>query len=86
MFKIINNVYPDWLYSFLTVHDSTTSVTSQQNNPVVSRSKTDTGARAFAVTGPKMWKSHPISITSTTFRANFMSKLRNFILNGMNSS
>ncbi len=84
--KIINNVYPDGLYSFLTVHDSAASVTSQQNNLVVSRSKTDTGARASAVTAPKTWNSLPISVTSTTSHINFKSKLRNFILNDVNSS
>ncbi len=84
MFEIINNVYPDWLYSFLTVHYSTASVTRQQNNLVVSRSKTDTGARAFVVTGSKMWNSLPISITSTTFHDCFKSKLRYFILNDLN--
>ena len=85
MFKIINNVYPDWLYSFPTVHDSTASVTRQQNNLIVPRSKTDTGARAFAVTGPKLWNSLPFNITSTTSHGSFKSKLRNFILSDLNS-
>ncbi|RUM30450.1 MAG: hypothetical protein DSY42_04590 [Aquifex sp.] len=84
MFKVINNVYPDWLYSFLTVHDSTASVTRQQNNLVVPYSKTETGARAFTVTGPKTWNSLPFNITSTTSHASFKSKLRNFILNDLN--
>ncbi len=52
MFKIINNVYPDCLYSFPTVHISV-SATRQQNNLVVPRSRTDTGARAFTVIGLK---------------------------------
>ncbi len=82
MFKIINNTYPDWLYMFLTVHDSTASVTKQQKNFVFPHSKTDTGARAFAVTGPKTWNSLPFNVTSTTSHASFKSKPRNFILGG----
>ncbi len=71
MFKIFNNAYPDWLYSFLTVHESTASVTRQQKNLVVPLSKTDTGARAFAVTGSKTWNSLPFNITSITSHASF---------------
>ncbi len=86
MFEIISNAYPDWLYSSLTVHESTASVTKQQKNLVVPRSKTDTGARAFPVTGPKTWNSLPFNITSTTSHASFKSNFRNFILGGFNCS
>ncbi len=86
MFKIINNAYPDWLYSFLAVHESTASVTRQQKNLVVPLYKTDTGARAFAVTGPKTWNSLPSNITSIISHASFKSKLRNFILGDFNCS
>ncbi len=51
MFEAINNVYPSWLFSFLTVHDTTASITLQKNNLVVSRSRTETGARAFQSLG-----------------------------------
>ncbi len=84
MLKMINNAYSDWLYSFLTVHESTASVTRQQKNLVVPHSKT--GARALAVTGLKTWNFLPFNITSTTSHASCKSKLRSFILGGFNCS
>ncbi len=86
MFKMINNAYFDWLYTFLTVHETTASVTRQQKNLVIPCFNTDTGARAFAVTGPKTWNSLPFNITSTTSHASYKSKLRNFIIGGFNCS
>lgn len=61
-------------FSFLTVNDSTASVTRQQNNLVVPHSRTDTDARAFIITGPKIWKALPFDVTSTAFHACFKSK------------
>ncbi len=86
MFKIINNVYPDCLYSLLTVLDNTVSVTGQQDKLVVPHSKTDTGAKAFADTGPKAWNSLPLNITSTITHASFKSIVRNYILSDLNCS
>ncbi len=85
MFKFINNVYPDWLFSFLTVHDTTASITRQQNNLVVPRSRTETGARAFSVIGPKVWNSLPCDLTSITSLPRFKSKLSTFILSDANN-
>ena len=86
MFKIISNVHPDWLYLFPTVHETTASVTRQQNKLVVPHSKTDTGTRAFRVTGPKTWNSLPLNISSATSYASFKSELSNFILTDLNCS
>ncbi len=86
MFKIINNVCPDWLYSFPTVHDISASVTRQQDNLVVPRSRTDTGARAFTNIGPKAWNSLPANILSASSQASFKYKQKHFILNDMNCS
>lgn len=80
MYKIINGLYPDWLYSFTTVGDSTASVTRQQNNLAVPRFRTDTGARALAVTGPNIWNSLPHRITSTTSHTTFKTQLRHFLI------
>ncbi len=84
MFKIINNVYPGWLYSFPTVHDISASVTRQQNNLVVPRSRS-----AKAVTTSHWTKdmnSFPANIMSAISQVTFKSKLKHFILCDMNCS
>ncbi len=47
MYKFLNSFYPEWLHFFPTVQSTTNSVTRQQNNLVITKTKTDTGARAF---------------------------------------
>lgn len=63
MYKSLNKMFPAWLLSFPTVHSTTSSVTRQKNNLVVPGTKTNSGARAFLVNGPKVWNSLPAHVT-----------------------
>ncbi len=85
MFKVINNIYPSWLFSFLTVHDRTQCITRQKNNIVIPRSRTEVGARAFSVIGPKIWNSLPYDIATTISLHGFKFKFSNFILPDVNT-
>ena len=75
MYKSLKGIYPHWLQSFSTVQNATSSVTRQRNNLVVPRAKTDTGAKAFSVSGPKMWNSLPENVSSATTLSSFKSRL-----------
>ncbi len=75
MYKFLKGIYPHWLKSFLTVQNVTRSITRQRNNLAVPRTKTDTGAKAFSVSGPKMWNSLPANVSSATTLSSFKSRL-----------
>ncbi len=62
MFKTMHSSYPEWLLSFKTVNEATGNITRQHNDLYVPRTRTDTGARSLAVTGPKLWNELPICI------------------------
>ncbi len=62
MYISMKGIYPHWLHSFSTVVDVTGSETRQRNYLAVPRTKTDTGAKAFLVNGPKMWNSLPVGV------------------------
>ncbi len=75
MYKSLTGIYPNWFYSFSRVQNVTRSVTRQRNNLVVPRTKTDTGAKALSVSGPKMWNSLPASVSTATTLSSFKARL-----------
>ncbi len=54
MLKTTHGSYPEWLLSFKTVIEATGSITRQNNDLYVPRTRTDSGARSLAVLGPKL--------------------------------
>ncbi len=82
MYKSLKGIYSHWFQSFSTVQNVTKSVTRQRNNLVVPRTKTDTGAKAFSVNGPKMWNSLPVSVSSATTLSSFKSRLTKDMIGG----
>ncbi len=84
VYKSMNGLYPDWYLNLPTVRDNTTTTTRQGNNLYIKRTKTDTGARATTVCGPKLWNELPHYITSSGSLHSFKSSLRNLLLNALN--
>ena len=63
VYKVLRGCYPEGFLSFSSVNDVTNSVTRQRNSLYVLRTRTDSGARAVTVLGPKLWNELPTSIT-----------------------
>ncbi len=80
MFKTMHVSYPEWLLSFETVNEATRSMTRQHNNLYVPRTRTDTGARSRAVTGPKLWNELPTYIQEAPNLQIFRHRLKNYLL------
>ncbi len=66
MFNTMNCSYPEWLLSIKTVNEATGSITRQNNNLYVPRTRTDSGARSLAVLEPKLWNELPTCIKEAT--------------------
>ncbi len=80
VYKVINEFYPDWFLKFPKVRETTFSATRQENNLFVRRTRTDTGARATSVCGPKFWNTLPQCILSSGSLHSFKYSLRNLLL------
>ncbi len=80
MFKTVHGSYPEWLLSFKTVNEVTGSITRQHNDPYVPRTRTGTGARSLAVTGPKLWNELPTCIKEAPSLQIFRHRLENYLL------
>lgn len=82
-FKIINHLFPDWLFSLPTVREVRDEpvVTRSDNNLFVPRTATDTGANAFSVRGPRAWNKLPTCIKNINTLASFKRRLKEYILN-----
>lgn len=80
VYKSMNGLYPDWYLKLSTVRDNTTTTTRQGNNLYIKRTKTDSGARATTVCGPKLWNELPHYITTSGSLHSFKSSLRNLLL------
>ena len=80
VYKVLHGAYPEWLFSYSTVHNVTGSITRQQNNLYVPRTSTDAGARSLAVRGPKLWNELPTCITDANSLHTFKLRLINFLL------
>ena len=75
MYKAVRGLSPAWLHSFCPVSSITRTSTRQQNNIFVPRTKTDSGDRAFAIKGPKMWNALSSEITNSTTLNTFKHRL-----------
>ncbi len=80
VYKVINGLYPEWFLKFPTVRENAASITRQENNLYVQRTRTDTGARATTVCGPKFWNNLPQCILNSGSLHSFKSSLRNLLL------
>ena len=81
VFKINNNLLPEWLFSLPTVNQARAENinTRHQNSLFVPRTFTDTGARSLNVVGPSFWNRLPLDIrncqTISSFKSNLIKHL-----------
>ena len=81
MFKIRNNLVPEWLFSMPTVEDvrGELVITRQNDCLFIPRTRTDTGARALSVRGPSFWNQLPADIRNCHSITSFKTKLFRFL-------
>ena len=79
-YKICNNLLPDWLFTFPTISELNTRTTRQSLNLFVARTKTDIGARAISVKGPKIWNTIPATIRNQPTITAFKDKLKKYLI------
>ena len=77
MFKIKNQLLPDWLFNMPTVGDvrSELIVTRQNDNLFIPRTFTDTGARALNIRGPLLWGKLPAHLRNCQNMSSFKTNL-----------
>ena len=80
VFKIKNNLLPDWLFSLPTVSQIRPRNTRQDNSLYIPRTHTDMGARGLRVTGPTFWNSLPEEIKACHSISSFKSHLIDHLL------
>ena len=81
IFKVLRNIFPNWLYNFSTV-DSVTGITTRQaNNLVTRRANTEIGSRKINTRGPQLWNNLPTSLKDEGSLVSFKNKLRKYLLN-----
>ena len=80
MYKVMNNMLPDWLYRFPLVGDLQARPTRQSNQLAIKRTNTDLGKRAISVRGPKEWNDIPVDIRNSTSIQLFKKNLKKHIL------
>ena len=81
VYKSVKGLYPEWYLNLSTVGENTTNRTRQENNLYVPNVKTNSGARATTVCGPKLWNDLPRCVTSCGSLHSFKSSLKKFLLN-----
>ena len=80
VYKTVNGFYPDFYLKFPTVRENTASNTRQLDNLYVPRAKTDCGARAITILGPKLWNKLPSHVINSGNLHSFKSRLTEFLL------
>ncbi len=80
MYKTMQGFCPRCLLSFKTVIEATGSITRQNNNLHVPRTKTDTCARCLAVLGPKLWNELPTCIKDAPNLQIFNHRFKSYLL------
>ncbi len=65
MYKAGNGLYPTWYLTFPTVRENSARRTREVNDLHIPRARTDSGARAIAILGPKPWNNLPATITNS---------------------
>lgn len=81
VFKIVRNMFPNWLYDFNTVDSVTGMITRQANNLVIRRAFTNVGSREMRTRGPHLWNRLPSVIREAASLNSFKNKLQKYILN-----
>ena len=81
IYKVLNNLIPDWILTLTRVSDVNPRITRQINDLVVPRTSTLTGDRHVEVRGTKLWNSLPQIIKDISNFSTFKQKLRKFLLN-----
>ena len=79
-YKIVNNLLPEWLFSFPQVRNTSARHTRQSGDLFIPRTKTDIGARAISVTGPRAWNMIPKNIREAGTIKTFKEKLKKFFM------
>ena len=79
-YKICNNMLPNWLFTFPTIQDIKARTTRQSSDLYVARRKTDIGARAISIKGPKLWNTIPSAVVSQPTLISFKYKLKKYLL------
>ena len=75
-YKICNNLLPEWLFSFPTLREVNSRNTRQSSKLCIPRTKTDMGARAITVSGPRVWNAVPTIIQNQLTLKAFKDKLK----------
>ena len=81
VFKVLRNLFPDWLYNFSTVNSLTGVITRQANHLVARRANTNIGSREMNTIGPQVWNRLPASLKDEDSLMIFKNKLRKYLLN-----
>ncbi len=82
MYKAVNGLYPEWYLKFSTVRENTGSRTRQENKLYVQGTRTDSGARATALCGPKFWNDLPYDIVKSSSLPVFKASLKKTTVKG----
>ena len=80
IYKVINGLYPEWYLKFSTVRENTTCTTRRQDDLYVPKARTDAGAKAMSVLGPKLWNDLPNCISNSGTLKIFRSRLMKLFL------
>ena len=83
VYKIYNNMYPEWFLQLPTTTEVTHSryTTRQHNNLYIPHTNTDYGARSLLVLGPRIWNKLPQHITNANSLCAFRKRLKKHLLN-----
>ncbi len=81
MYKAVSGLYPTWYLTFPTVRENSARRTRHLNDLHIPRARTDSGARATAILGPKLWNNLPATITNSGNLHTFKAKLKELLLN-----
>ena len=79
-YKIVNNLIPEWLFSLPRVGNTSTRHTRQSDDLFIPRTKTEIGARAISVTGPRAWNMIPKNIRDVGTIKVFKEKLKKYLM------
>ncbi len=80
VYKAIHGLYTDWYIKFPTISEKTASITRQENNLHIPRAKTDSGARAATMCGPRFWNNLPHYTRNSRSLHSFISSPLNVFL------
>ena len=80
IFKVIRNMFPDWLYHFDTVDARTGITTRRAKDLVVRRANTDIGAREMSTRGSQLWNSLPSTLKDEASLTSFRNKMKKYLL------